>query len=146
MLHKYRAGVALGGPIVKDRTFYYAAFEQEHNRGLEDPYFGRSVAAAVNRALDSPRVSDNFFPTSRAETEASAKVNHQLNQRNALMFRYAYTNNREAGDAINNLGWYDASARGSSFTEDNAFVGSWTTIFDPNRSATSASSSLIAAP
>jgi hypothetical protein len=75
-------------------------------------------------------VSDNFFPTSRAETEASAKVNHQLNPRNTLMFRYAYTNNREAGDAFNNLGWYDASARGSSYTEDNAFVGAWTRIFD----------------
>jgi hypothetical protein len=131
MLHKYRAGVALGGPIVKDRTFYYAAFEQEHNRGLEDPYFGRAVAAAVNRLLGSPRVSDNFFPTSRSETEASAKVNHQVNTRNTLMFRYAYTNNRETGDAFNNLGWYDASARGSSFTQDNAFVGAWTTIFDP---------------
>lgn len=30
---RFRAGVALGGPVVKDRTFYYAAAEQEHNRG-----------------------------------------------------------------------------------------------------------------
>src|SRR5207244_2547699 len=30
---RFRAGLALGGPIVKDRTFYYAALEHEHNRG-----------------------------------------------------------------------------------------------------------------
>src|SRR6267378_4401880 len=30
---RFRAGAALGGPILKDRTFYYAAAEQEHNRG-----------------------------------------------------------------------------------------------------------------
>jgi hypothetical protein len=29
-LHRYRTGVALGGPIVRERTFFYAAFEQEH--------------------------------------------------------------------------------------------------------------------
>src|SRR5205807_259091 len=32
-LRRYREGFALGGPIVKGRTFYYAAIEQEHNRG-----------------------------------------------------------------------------------------------------------------
>ena len=131
MLHKYRSGVALGGPIVKDRTFYYAAFEQEHNRALEDSLFGAGVANAVNRALGFRRVTDDHFPTSRAETEASAKVNHQLTPRNSLMLRYAFTNNRESGDAFNNLGWADASARGSSFAADNAVAGSLTTVFDP---------------
>jgi hypothetical protein len=27
-LHRYRTGAALGGPIIKNRTFYYVAFEQ----------------------------------------------------------------------------------------------------------------------
>jgi len=137
-LHRYRAGVALGGPIVRDRTFYYAAFEQEHNRGLDDAFFSLALVNAVNRILASEillplsvrRVSDNLFPTSRAETEASAKVNHQLTPRNSDMLRYAYTDNRESGDAFNTTGWYDPSARGSSFTEDNALVGSLTTVFD----------------
>jgi len=73
MLHKYRTGVALGGPIVKDRTFYYAAFEQEHNRALEDSYLSPALVGAINRIVGAHTVTDNFFPTSRAETEASAK-------------------------------------------------------------------------
>ena len=131
MVHKYRTGVALGGPIIKDRTFYYAAFEQEHNRALEDSYLSPALVSAINRIAGAHTVTDNFFPTSRAETEASAKVNHQLTPRNSVMLRWAFTSNREAGDAFNNTGWADPSARGSSFTRDQALVGSLTTVFDP---------------
>jgi hypothetical protein len=138
-LHRYRTGLALGGPLVKDRTFYYFGFEQERNRSREDSFIAPSVASAVNRVLAggaypdlaTRRVTDNSFPTSRAETEASAKINHQLTPRNSLMFRYAFTNNREAGDAFNTAGWNDPSARGSSFTDDHAFVGALTSVFTP---------------
>jgi len=137
-LHRYRAGLALGGPIVRNRTFYYAAFEQEHNRALDDAFFGPGVAAAVNRALagglfsalPTHHVSTDLFPTSRAETEASAKINHQLTRRNAVMLRYAFTQNQEAGDAFDTEGWNDSSARGSAFTRDSSFAGSLTTVID----------------
>ena len=138
-LHRYRTGAALGGPIVKDRTFFYAAVEQEHNRSLEDSFIAPASAAAINNILAAgvfprlatQRINTDYFPASRAETEASVKLNHQLTSRNALMLRYAFTNNREAGDAFNTAGWTDPSARGSSFTQDHAVVGSLTTVFDP---------------
>ena len=136
-LDRYRAGLALGGPIVKDRTFFYAAFEQEHSRSEEDDFVPAAVASAVNRPLSAfPRlttrvVTDQFFPVSHAETEASGKLNHQLTQSNSIMLRYAFTNNREAGDAFNTAGWTDPSARGSAFTRDHAVVGALTTVFNP---------------
>jgi Carboxypeptidase regulatory-like domain/TonB dependent receptor-like, beta-barrel/TonB-dependent Receptor Plug Domain len=138
-LHRYRTGLALGGPIVRDRTFYYAGFEQEHSRSLEDAFIPTPIVQAINRTLASGlypdvatrRLSDDPFPASRAETEASMKVNHQLTPGNSLMLRYAYTNNRESGDAFHTEGWTDPSARGSSFTEDNALVGSLTSVFSP---------------
>jgi hypothetical protein len=138
-LHRYRAGAALGGPIVKDRTFFYAAVEQEHNRSLEDSFIAPASAAAISSILAAGvfprlatrRINGDYFPASRAETEASVKLNHQLTNRNSLMLRYAFTNNREAGDAFNTAGWTDRSARGSSFTEDHAVVGSLTTLFNP---------------
>jgi outer membrane receptor protein involved in Fe transport len=129
----------LGGPVVKDRTFYYAAVEQERSRSLEDSFISAGVVNAINRILSSGafpqlarwRLTDNRFPAARAETEVSAKINHQLSDRNVLMLRYAFTNNREAGDAFNTAGWTDPSARGSGFTRDHAIVGSLTTVFDP---------------
>lgn len=47
------------------------------------------------------------------------------------MLRFAFTNNREAGDAFNTAGWTDASTRGSAFTRDHAVAGALTTLFDP---------------
>jgi hypothetical protein len=137
-VHRYRGGVALGGPIVRDRTFFYAGFEQEHNHSLEDSFISPALESAVNRILtgafpqlSTRRVTDQYFPASRAETEASGKLNHQLTTANSVMLRYAFTNNREAGDAFNTAGWTDPSARGSAFTRDHAVVGALTTVFDP---------------
>jgi len=138
-LHRYRAGVALGGPIVKDRTFFYAGFEQEHNRSQEDSFVALALVSAVNRVLSGGalpglavrRASDEFFPVARAETEASGKLNHQLTAGNSIMLRYAFTNNREAGDAFNSAGWSDPSARGSAFTRDHAVAGALTTLLNP---------------
>jgi hypothetical protein len=139
-LRRYRTGTALGGPIVKDRTFYYAAFEQEHSRSLEDSFISPALVSAINRILASGafpnlatrQISDDYFPASRAETEASAKINHQLTPRNSVMVRYAFTDNREAGDAFKTAGWTDPSARGSGFTQDSAEVGSLTSVFTPS--------------
>src|SRR5712672_2069958 len=133
---RFRTGAALGGPIVKDRTFYYAAAEQEHNRGQAgsdiDPTTVSSVnaflATGVFPGLGTRRLATAFFPTSRAETEAAGKIDHQLTKNTSLMLRYVFTNSKESGDAFNTSGLIDASARGNSFTSDNALSGSLTSV------------------
>jgi hypothetical protein len=133
---RFRAGFALGGPIVKDKTFYYAAVEQEHNRGNIGSDIDPTVASDVNSLLAAgafPRlatrqIATSFSPVSRAETEAAGKLDQRLTKNTSLMLRYAFTNNKESGDAFNTSGLMDASARGSSFTSDNALVGSLTTV------------------
>jgi hypothetical protein len=125
-LGRYRAGFAIGGPIRKNRTFYYVAFEQEHSRGHETAV--NPAAPQINSALRTPALTATPFPVTRAETEVSGKLTHQLSTRNSLMLRYAFTNNRVAGDAFNNSSLYDYSARGSSFVKDHAGVGSLTSV------------------
>ena len=133
---RFREGFALGGPIVKGRTFYYAAVEQEHNRGEIGSDIDPTVAAIVNSflatgafpGLRTREITTAFSPIARAETEAAGKLDHQLTKNTALMLRYAFTNNKESGDAFNTSGLIDASARGSFFTSDNALSGSLTTV------------------
>src|SRR6266853_6912967 len=48
---RFRAGFALGGRIVRDRTFYYAAAEQEHNRGQVGSDIDATVASTINAFL-----------------------------------------------------------------------------------------------
>src|SRR6266478_3687606 len=133
---RFRGGFALSGPILKDRTFYYAAVEQEHNRGQIGSDVDPTVASTINSFLAAGafpgfatrQVTTAFSPTARAETEAAGKLNHQLTKSTSLMLRYAFTNNKESGDAFNTSGLMDASARGSGFTSDNALSGSLTTV------------------
>ena len=135
-LRRFREGVALGGPVAKGRTFYYAAVEQEHNRGQIGSDIDPGVASAIDSALAkgafpllaTRRITTGFSPISREETEAAGKLNHELTKNTALMLRYAFTNNRESGDAFNTGGLTDASARGTAFTADNALSGSITTV------------------
>jgi Carboxypeptidase regulatory-like domain/TonB dependent receptor/TonB-dependent Receptor Plug Domain len=133
---RFRAGAALGGPIVKDHTFYYAAAEQEHNRGQAGSDIDPAVVSTINTFLASGafpglttrHLAPGFFPIARTETEAAGKLDHQLTKNTALMLRYVFTNNKESGDAFNNSGLIDASARGSSFTSDNALSASLTSV------------------
>ncbi len=136
-LQKYRAGFAIGGPIVKNRTFYYTGFEQEHNRAESGSLIDETAASAINKILSAGAfpglktrpINTGFVPVARAETEAAGKLTHQINENHSLMLRYAFTNNRETGDAFNAGGLVDASARGSSFTKDHALVGSLASVF-----------------
>ena len=48
---RFRAGFALGAPIVKGQTFYYAAVEQEHNRGQTGSDVDPAVASTINSLL-----------------------------------------------------------------------------------------------
>src|SRR5712675_933309 len=134
---RFRAGAALGGPVVKDRTFYYAAAEQEHNRGQAGSDINPATVSTINAflatgafpGLATRQITTTFSPIARAETEAAGKVDHQLTKNTALMLRYVFTNNKESGDAFNNSGLIDASARGGSFTSDNSLSASLTSIF-----------------
>src|SRR6266849_941115 len=133
---RFRAGFALGGRVIKDKTFYYAAVEQEHNRGQTGSDINPTVASTINAflatgafpGLATRQITTGFAPIARAETEAAGKLDHQLTKNTALMLRYTFTDNKESGDAFNTNGLIDASARGSSFTSDNALLGSLTTV------------------
>jgi hypothetical protein len=139
-LSRYRIGVANGGAIVHDRTFYYAAFEQEHQRSQSASDIEPAVASLINTALAAGLyrglpvrgLSAGLFPTARAETEVSGKIDQQWSERSSMSVRYALTNNKEPGDAFNTGGLTDASSRGSSFLFDQSLVASWTFTANPN--------------
>src|SRR4051812_1114944 len=139
-LRRYRAGGAVGGPISRDRTFYYAAAEREgtHNERASD--ISPSAATAINRALSSgllPEIGTRqltigLFPTARTETESSIKVSHALEGRGFLTGAVAANQNADEHDAFDRGGLADRSARGSATTRDVALTGSWTTTLTPH--------------
>lgn len=129
-----RAGLAWGGPLVRNRIFAYAAVEQEHNRGFTDSDIAPANVNAINAALAAGALpgfqrralTDGFAPTALAETEGSARFDFVLSPAASLMLRYALTNNRQAGDAFASGGLSDAGQNGSRFTRDSSLAGALT--------------------
>lgn len=129
---RVRAGVALGGPIRRDKTFYYVAAEQEMARGEDTNDLNPATLAIINSSiqhyapLSGLTLKSGFFPTTDQETELSGRIDHTLTPREAVMLRYAFTNGRNGNDAFHTDELTDLSARGSSFIADNSLNGTLT--------------------
>lgn len=139
-LRRYRAGGAIGGPISRDRTFYYAAVEREGTHDETASDISPATASAINRSLDAGLLPElgtrqltvGLFPTARSETEASVKTSHALDGRGLLVGALAANQNAEDHDAFNRGGLSDPSARGSATTRDVAGTAAWNTTVTPH--------------
>jgi Carboxypeptidase regulatory-like domain/TonB dependent receptor len=135
-LTRFRAGLSAGGPVIRGRTFYYLATEEEGAHGDDGSLISPSIANEINNKLGLgafPRiatrtVNPGLFRIARAETEISGRLDHQIRNNHSLLLKYELTNNREVGDAFNTGGLFDPSSRGCSFIEDQGITGSLTSI------------------
>jgi Carboxypeptidase regulatory-like domain/TonB dependent receptor len=100
-------GVSLGGPIRKDRTFYFANIEQRELDQTGLTIISQANVDAVNARLESagyhgPRISTGIYPNPVDTTNVFAKADHQFGSRNQFGVRYSRygvsaTNSRGAG-------------------------------------------------
>ncbi len=136
---RVQPGVALGGPLKRDKLFFYVAAEQEHLSAEDEAEINRSARTRVNSLLASgfaPRLAvrsltGGRFRIGTDETEAAAKLTYIASQRHTLNFRFAFTNLRERGDGFNTDVLSDRSARGSASTKDYQFTASAISVLSP---------------
>jgi len=136
---RYQPGASLGGAILRDKLFFYAAAEQETFSADEQSEINSDVRSHVNAALASgfaPRLAVRFlngnsFRVGADETELAGKLTYLLNARNTFNFRGAFTNNRSRGEAFNTDALADPTARGSSYTKDYQTTGAFVSVLKP---------------
>lgn len=135
---RFRAGVALGGPIQHDKTFFYVAAEQELARGEDANDLFPATVTRINSALQrfgplrGVNLKTGFVPTTDQETELSARVDRRLTARQSVMLRYAFTNSRSVNDAFHTDELADHTARGSTFIADNSLSGTLSSTLRSN--------------
>lgn len=136
---RWQPGFDVGGPLRRDRSFFHATLEQEHESSADVSDLDDTLAARINAALaqgalprsGTRRLQTGLFPASGDDTEGAFKLNHQLNETQSLMLRFAYTNDRRWRDALGAGSLSDFSARGDAFTRDQALVGQWLNVLNP---------------
>ncbi|HEY7786191.1 MAG TPA: carboxypeptidase regulatory-like domain-containing protein [Pyrinomonadaceae bacterium] len=110
-------GASLGGPINKNRTFFFANFEQTRLRNAVVVTITPANVVTVNSQLDSlnfsgARISTGIVPTGFNSTNFLARIDSQLSHATQLNARYSLYEI----DSINarNVGGLNAISRGTA--------------------------------
>ncbi|MBO4263318.1 MAG: TonB-dependent receptor [Bacteroidales bacterium] len=106
-------GVTLGGPIIKNKLFFFVNFEyaksptvanrwraSENGVGNADKYLSYASVEDMQRVSDFVRETYGYetgsftqFPADESNIKALARIDWNINDRNHLSLRYNYTNN-----------------------------------------------------
>src|SRR5262249_12500539 len=81
---RHQFGASLGGPIVKDKTHFFASFERVQ----------QDTSQAVNTQGLYPD-KDGVFPLPYRENMAVGKITHQVSPDHYLSVRYGFNNNSQ---------------------------------------------------
>jgi hypothetical protein len=82
---QYQYGATLGGPIRKDKTFYFLSFERLDTSDSNLVTISEADAAVLNRAGFEVQTGANPFDVK--QTQALAKVDHQWSPESSLVLR-----------------------------------------------------------
>nr|MBA2380288.1 TonB-dependent receptor [Blastocatellia bacterium] len=89
-------GGSIGGPVIKDRLFYFFALERFRERQ------SLSVLPSVQSelALIPGTTVDSTIPTPYNDTLLSAKVDHKINNKQSMFYRFSYQGNDSPNDQV----------------------------------------------
>jgi hypothetical protein len=86
-------GASLGGPIKRDRTFFFSNFEQTRLHNAVVITLAPASVAAINTKLDGsgypgPGIGTGVVPTGFDTSNFLFRLDHRINQKNLLAARY----------------------------------------------------------
>ena len=138
--HRKNSGATLGGPILRNRTFFFGGIEYVKRNESDIVTISSANVAAINATLAARpipnagvrAIASGPYPIDRITTLGSLKIDHSINPNNALMFRYIFGQGRESNaGGVSVGGITDLSGGGGQRTRDQSFVGGFTHVFSP---------------
>ena len=133
LLTQAQYGFSLGGPLHRDRTFFFSNFEQTRRNYSAVVTVEPGSANAINNRLRAvnyagPLISTGVVPASFDATNFFTRIDHSINQRNLLSARYSLYHI----NAVNSrsVGGLNAVSRGTGLdnTDQTLVVSNVTTV------------------
>ena len=155
--NRQQYGFTVGGPVVKDRTFYFFAFEGLRRREskavpvLLDPSIFLPTAAQENVLKGLPaaaaaqlrgaltaspatvalfKSNSGVFPFASNDYKGLLRVDHRVNERNQISFRYNVTKSDDANEGVGALVGLSRGTQ-QEYLDSTALLN-WYHTFSPN--------------
>jgi hypothetical protein len=109
---RHEIGGSIGGPILRDRLFYFFALE----RFRERQNVAVSQAALTQLSLIPGAQAVSEIPTPYNDTLLTARVDHRLTDNQSMFYRFAFQQNDSPNDQVANPATTDLS--GGNFTNN----------------------------
>jgi hypothetical protein len=133
LLTQAQYGGTVGGPIKRNRTFFFTNFEQTRRNYSAVLTIAPSAVATINTRLNAigyqgPRISTGVVPASFDTNNFFARIDHKLNDRNQLNARYSLYH--ITAENSRTVGGLNAVSRGSGLnnTDQTIEVSNITTL------------------
>jgi len=140
-LRQNQFGGTLGGPVKKDKTFFFLNYEGQRRAEAptQSPELTNNLALidAAKAILFGPGFSENIGALKTQDTDRGLiKLDHQINTNNRLSLRYNIEDGRSlgvlVGDTLDGGGIGAPSSGHNNYLRDQSLVGSLATQLSPS--------------
>src|SRR5688572_10361215 len=128
---RWEYGGSVGGPIRRDRLFFFGALERFDEPGSETPIRSDAIFREIEAIPGSEPV--RAIPTPYDDTLFTAKVDQQIGQRQSLAYRFSLQKNSSPNDQIANPAATDLNGGNTNSNDLFSFVGKHTLSIGSNK-------------
>lgn len=126
----YQFGGNIGGPIKKDRAFFFLAYERNDGQSSKPNFIDPRLVSIFADRFNSPG-EEGIIKRSNDADVLLAKVDISLNQNNLLTLRHNYSRAEQVNGTFDVPTW-GTSANGRETDNSNSFIGQLVTNFSAN--------------
>jgi hypothetical protein len=125
----YQFGGNVGGPIKKDRAFFFVAYERNDGTSSKPNFIDPRLVDIFATRFNSPGEQGIIKRTNVADVFLG-KVDIQINKNNLLTLRHNYSRAEQVNGTFDVPTW-GTSANGRETDNSNSFIGQLVTNFSP---------------
>ncbi len=126
----YQFGGNVGGPIKKDKAFFFFAYERNDGTSSKPNEIDDTLENLFATRFNSPNEETVIDRTDEADV-LLAKVDVNINNKNLLTLRHNYSRAEQVNGTFDVPTW-GLSANGRETDNSNAFIAQLVTTFTPN--------------